>query len=127
MFLSKRCRYTPLLIYHTSTILTYKLYFRHFHFQVRRTHAYPHKKPCLKSLNTVKDSFIHSLVRAFIHSFVNSFIRSCVHSFIHLLSLSFFLLFSHSFIHSFIYSFVEGTCITPPRYLIRGSHPYHPI
>src|SRR6218665_3906953 len=44
MFLSKRCRYTPLLIYHTSTILTNKLYFHHFHFQVRRTHAYPHKK-----------------------------------------------------------------------------------
>src|SRR6218665_2571856 len=37
MFLSKRCRYAMIN-------LSYKLYFRHFNFQVRRTHAYPHKK-----------------------------------------------------------------------------------
>src|SRR6218665_193057 len=44
MFLSKRCRYAMINLSYYSTILTYKLYFCHFHFQVRRTHAYPHKK-----------------------------------------------------------------------------------
>ena len=34
-------------------MLTYKLFFRHFHFQVRRTHAYPHKKALLISQDIV--------------------------------------------------------------------------
>jgi len=44
MFLSKRCRYAVINLSYYITILTHKLYFRHFHFQVRRTNAYPHKK-----------------------------------------------------------------------------------
>src|SRR6218665_2628098 len=43
-----------------NTILTYKLYFRHFHFQVRRTHAYPHKKAL--------DIYIHSTLSANMYS-----------------------------------------------------------
>ena len=35
---------TSWLIYHTNTILTYKIYFRHFHFPVRCTDVYRHKK-----------------------------------------------------------------------------------
>ena len=50
MFLSKRCRvrhdYFIILIGPTIGLLTYKIYFRNFHFPVRRTGAYRHKKPC---------------------------------------------------------------------------------
>src|SRR6218665_1224294 len=51
MFLSKRWWYAMINLSctkFTNTILTYKLYFRHFHFHVRRTCAYPHEKALIK-------------------------------------------------------------------------------
>jgi len=41
--------------------MTYKLYFRHFHFPVRRTGAYRHKKALLISKSKTKQLIIFSM------------------------------------------------------------------
>jgi len=69
MFLSKRFRYT-MINFHINTMLTYKVNFRHFHFPVRRTGAYRHKKTlplCMSEFTLVRlaiQRLHHRLIRS---------------------------------------------------------------